>query len=91
MSSTITVRIDDASKAQLNKLARSTKRTKSWLAAQAIDAYLKREAAEIQMIEEAVEKASKPDAVTYDNETVMTWLESWGTPNELPSLRTSCK
>ncbi|MDF5739987.1 MULTISPECIES: CopG family ribbon-helix-helix protein [unclassified Nostoc] len=47
MSSTITVRIDDASKVQLDILARSTRRTKSWLAAQAIEAYLKREAAEI--------------------------------------------
>lgn len=91
MSSTITVRIEDASKVQLDILARSTRRTKSWLAAQAIEAYLKREAAEIQAIEEAIKEANKSDAIKYDHETVMAWLMSWGTPNEVPSPRTSCK
>ena len=91
MSATITVRLDEACKARLEMLAQSTQRTKSWLAAQAIDYYLKREASEIEAIERAIKEANKPDAVKHDNEKVMAWLKSWGTPNELPSPRKSCE
>lgn len=90
MSATITVRLQEASKIQLEMLAQSTRRSKSWLAAHAIDDYLQREAAEIRAIEESIQEADRPDAVSYDNETVMAWLMSWGTPEETPSPRHLC-
>jgi len=91
MSATITVRLQEASKIQLEMLAQSTKRSKSWLAAQAIDMYLQREAAEIHAIEESIQEADNPDAIKYDNEKVMAWLMSWGTSEETPSPRHICK
>ncbi len=91
MSATITVRLDETHKAQLEMPAQSTKRSKSWLAAQAIESYLQREAAEIRAIEESLQEADSPNAVKYDHETVAAWLMSWGTSGELPSPRKLCK
>lgn len=82
MSVTITVRLEEDKKALLESIAKSTQRTKAWLAAQAINQYLEREAAQIKAIEEAVREADKPDAVWYSNEEVEAWLDTWGTDKE---------
>ena len=85
MSATITVRLEEDKKALLESIAKSTQRTKAWLATQAINEYLEREAAQIKAIEEAVKQADSPNAVLIDNDKVMAWLDSWGIENELPA------
>jgi RHH-type transcriptional regulator, rel operon repressor / antitoxin RelB len=82
MSSTITIRLEDSSKAQLEILSQSTNRSKSWLASQAINDYLKKETAEILSIQDALEESNKPDTKKYSNEEVVKWMMSWGTENE---------
>ena len=60
-SSVLTVRVSQRVREQLEALALSTKRSKSFLAAQAIAAYVEREAWQIAEIEKAVEEAKAGD------------------------------
>ena len=60
-SSVLTVRVSDEVREQLEALAHSTKRSKSFLAAQAIASYVEQEAWQITEIEKAVEEANAGD------------------------------
>jgi predicted transcriptional regulator len=84
-SETITVRLPIAVKQKLEALALSTRRSKSWLAAEAIAAYVEEQSWQIQQIEEAVAIADSEQAVWVDAEVVGAWLESWGTDTEKPN------
>ena len=84
-SEVVTVRLAPELKAKLDALAISTKRSKSWLAAEAIAQYLEQEAWQIERIEEAVALADSPTAQWVEWETVDAWLESWGTEDEQPA------
>ena len=79
---TVTVRMDAQLKHKLEALAASTHRSKSWLAAEAIAAYVEENAWQIEQIFEAVDEADKPDAKWVNQEQVSSWLDSWGTPDE---------
>lgn len=81
-TATITVRLDAALKAKLEALAKSTQRSKSWLAAEAISAYVEQEAWQIQQIQEAVQLADQPGTDWIAHEDVSTWLSTWGTEDE---------
>lgn len=84
-SDTITVRLPIAIKQKLEALAQSTRRSKSWLAAEAIAAYVEEQSWQIQQIEEAVAIADSGEAVWVDGEVVAAWLASWGTEAEKPN------
>lgn len=84
-TTTITVRLDASLKAKLESLAQSTQRTKSWLAAEAIAAYVEQEAWQIQAIEEAVRQANLPETKWIDHANVSNWLQTWGNDNEKPA------
>jgi RHH-type transcriptional regulator, rel operon repressor / antitoxin RelB len=75
-TATITVRLDASLKTKLEALAQSTQRSKSWLAAEAIAAYIDQEAWQIQHIEVAVEQANRPGAEWVSHEAVSTWLQT---------------
>jgi RHH-type transcriptional regulator, rel operon repressor / antitoxin RelB len=81
-TNTVTVRLDAALKTKLEALSKSTQRSKSWLAAEAIAAYVDREAWQIQQIEEAIEQADRPDAEWVSHEKVSEWLNTWGDEDE---------
>ena len=61
--SVMSVRLPDEVDQQLGQLAQSTGRTKSWLANQAIQDYLAREAWQISQIEAALIEADSGDFV----------------------------
>jgi RHH-type transcriptional regulator, rel operon repressor / antitoxin RelB len=84
-TATITVRLDAALKAKLEALAESTQRSKSWLAAEAISAYVEQEAWQIQQIQEAVQLADQPGTDWIAHEDVSAWLSTWGTEDEQPA------
>lgn len=84
-SEVVTVRLAPELKAKLDALATSTKRSKSWLAAEAIAQYLEQEAWQIERIEEAVALADSPTAQWVEWDAVDAWLESWGTEDEQPA------
>lgn len=78
-SEVVTVRLAPDLKAKLDALAISTKRSTSWLAAEAIAQYLEQEAWQIERIEEAVAVANSSTAQWVEWDAVDSWLESWGT------------
>lgn len=79
---TISVRVSPEGRSQLEQLSKATGRTKSYLAAQAINDYLASQAWQIQAIQEGIEAADQPNAAFATHEEVGAWLQSWGTQNE---------
>ena len=64
--SVMSVRLPDEVDQQLGQLAQSTGRTKSWLANQAIQDYLAREAWQIAEVEAALREADAGDFLLRD-------------------------
>lgn len=84
-SEVVTVRLDPELKAKLDALAESTKRSKSWLAAEAIAQYVEQQAWQIQRIEQAIALADSPNAQWVEWDEIDTWLDSWGSEDEQPA------
>ncbi|MGF1604550.1 MAG: CopG family ribbon-helix-helix protein [Thermosynechococcaceae cyanobacterium] len=82
-TATITVRLDAQLKQKLEALSKSTQRSKSWLAAEAISAYVEQEAWQLQQIEAAIQQAEQPDAEWVTHEKVSAWLNTWGDEDEV--------
>ena len=85
-SITLTLRLSRETKDRLDALAHSTKRSKSFLAQQAIEAYLDANAWQIEKIERALAKA-RAGGPFVSHEEVAAYLDSWGTEDELPPPR----
>jgi predicted transcriptional regulator len=76
----VTLRLSPAVSRRLARLARSTARTKSKLAAEAIEKYLEDNAWQIEAIEEGIRAADEGDL--HSHASVEEWVESWGTKRE---------
>ena len=74
--SVMSVRLRDEEEPQLWQLAQSTGRTKSWLANQAIQDYLAREAWQITEVEAALREADAGDFVP--EKEMMAKFNRWG-------------
>ena len=74
--SVMSVRLPDEVELQLGQLAQSTGRTKSWLANQAIQDYLAREAWQIAEVEAALLEADADDFVP--EKEMMAKFNWWG-------------
>jgi len=61
MSATVTLRLDDVVKEKLEKLAASTHRSRSFLAAEAIKAYVESNEWQIAEIQQAMQEADAKD------------------------------
>ena len=83
MSTTMTLRLDDETNDRLSNLAGATDRSKAYLTMQALKLFLENNEWQVQEIEEAVAEAdtASPDQFV-DNDTVMAWMETWGTSHE---------
>lgn len=81
-SATMTVRLTPEISEKLEALARDTKRSKSFLASEAIASYIDHNALQIARIKEALAEA-KSGAPGVPHEEVVKWMESWGTDREL--------
>jgi RHH-type transcriptional regulator, rel operon repressor / antitoxin RelB len=79
---TITIRLPVEIKDKLTALAISTNRSKSWLAAQAIAAYVEDQSWQIQQIEAAVALADSDQASWVPATEINEWFTSWGTDKE---------
>lgn len=84
-SATFTVRVDTAAKKRLEKLAKSTGRSRSFLAAEAITEYLDVNEWQVAGIKEAIASIDRGEGVAH--EQVKEWVASWGTDRELPKPR----
>ena len=75
MSGTVTLRLDDEVKIKLEKLAESTHRSRSFLAAEAIKAYVDSNEWQINEIHAAIKEADAGDFASQDevNAVVNKW------------------
>jgi len=81
-STTFTVRIDTAVKKRLERLAKSTGRTRSFLAAEAIAEYLEINEWQVAGIKRAMASLDRGEGIA--NDSVKEWVASWGSANEKP-------
>jgi RHH-type rel operon transcriptional repressor/antitoxin RelB len=79
---TLSVRIAPESRDQLEELANATGRSKSFLAAEAIEYYLSMHSWQVKAIEKSVKKANSKTAKFIKHEKVADWLNSWGSDKE---------
>jgi RHH-type transcriptional regulator, rel operon repressor / antitoxin RelB len=85
MSETLSIRIDSETKKRLDALSKHSKRSKSFLAAQAIAAYVASEQWQVGEIQQAIEELDSGHGISH--ERVSAWLKSWGTAGETKAPR----
>ena len=85
MSETLSIRIDAETKKRLETLSKRSKRSKSFLAAQAVAAYVESEEWQVGEIQKAITELDAGQGVSH--EKVSAWLKSWGTPGESKAPR----
>ncbi len=79
-STTFTVRVDPAVKKRLEKLAKNTGRSRSFLASEAINAYLDVNEWQVTGIRQAIASLDRGEGISHDQ--VKEWVSSWGKKNE---------
>lgn len=82
VTTTFTVRVESSVKRRLEKLAKSTGRSRSFLAAEAIDAYLDVNEWQVDGVKRAIASMDRGEGVAH--ESVSEWVASWDSGNELP-------
>ncbi len=76
MTETLSIRLNAETKRRLDALSKRSKRSKSFLAAEAITAYVQSEEWQLSEIQDAMKELDKGHAVSH--EKVSKWLKSWG-------------
>jgi predicted transcriptional regulator len=79
-STTVTVRVEPKVKKRLEKLARSTGRSRSVLAAEALSDYLDVNDWQIAGVKRAITSLDRGEGVPHDH--VKEWVGSWGRKRE---------
>ena len=77
---TLSVRLDAATKRRLDALAQRSRRSKSFLAAEAITAFVDAEEWQLGEIQAGLKELNSGEAVSH--EAVSGWLGSWGKRSE---------
>jgi predicted transcriptional regulator len=80
MTEPLSIRLDSDIKPCLTALARHSKRSKPFLAAEAIAAFAEQEEWQPGEIRAAIDELDKGQGISYDK--VASWLRSWGKTNE---------
>jgi predicted transcriptional regulator len=78
MTEAVTIRLDVGIKRRLDAMASRSKRSKSYLAAEAIAAYVEAEEWQLGEIQQGLADLSRGRAVSH--EKAAKWLRSWGKP-----------
>ncbi len=84
-STTLTIRVDRKVRNRFEAVAKSTRRSKSFLAAQAIEDYLAVQEWQIAGIKEAIKSIDEGRGIPHSE--VMARIESWGSKDGFRSLR----
>ena len=85
MTTTLSVRIDGETKKQLEALAKRARRSKSFLAAEAIAAYVDAESWQLDEIQAGLQELDKGRGVAHAD--VAKWLRTWGKTRERKAPR----
>jgi predicted transcriptional regulator len=83
MTETLSVRIDKDTKKRLDTLAKRSRRSKSFLAAEAIAAYVESEEWQLGELQAGIAELDAVKGVSH--ERVSKWLKSWGKAGETKS------
>ena len=79
------VRMPDDLAERLEQLAARLERAKGWVINEALREYLERAEIRQRMHDETLEGIEALEAgEIVDGDDVLTWIDSWGTPDELP-------
>ncbi len=79
-STTFTIRVPVDVKRRLDKLAKATHRTRSWLAADAVASYVEQQQWQLAEIETGINDANAGRVLPHED--IKGWINSWGTDNE---------
>jgi len=85
MTETLSIRIDSDTKKRLDALSKRSKRSKSFLAAEAIAAYVESEEWQLGELQAAIVELDSGREVRHDK--VSKWLKSWGKAGETKAPR----
>ena len=85
MTETLSIRIDSATKQRLEALAQRSRRSKSFLAAEAIASYVEAEEWQIGEIQAGLAELDSGEVLSH--ERVSKWLTSWGKKAESKAPR----
>jgi RHH-type rel operon transcriptional repressor/antitoxin RelB len=85
MTTTLSVRIDAHTKKQLDVLAARVRRSKSFLAAEAIAAFVEAESWQLDEVQAGLKELDEDRGVAHKD--VSTWLRSWGRKHERKAPR----
>ena len=85
MTETLSVRIDSETKKRLDALSKRSRRSKSFLAAEAIAAYVESEEWQLDELHAGIAELDSGQEVSH--EKVSKWLKSWGKPGETKAPR----
>ena len=80
MSTTLSVRIDVETKRRLEALAKRARRSKSFLAAEAIAAFVEAESWQLDEIHAGLQELDEGRSVSHKD--VTNWVRSWGRTRE---------
>ena len=83
MSSVLSVRVPESIKEKLEILSVATKRPKAWLAQEALNEYVERNAWKAAELQQALAEADKGEFISH--EAMKTWIKSLGTAEEKPA------
>jgi RHH-type rel operon transcriptional repressor/antitoxin RelB len=86
-STTFTLRVDSAVKKRLEKLAKNTGRSRSFLAAEAITEYLSVNEWQVAGIKTAMASLDRDKGIPHQQ--VKEWVGSWGNERERPAPKRS--
>jgi RHH-type rel operon transcriptional repressor/antitoxin RelB len=85
MTTTLSVRINTDTKKQLEVLAKRARRSKSFLAAEAIAAFVEAESWQLDEIQTGLKELNEGRGVAHKE--VSSWLRSWGRKRERKAPR----
>jgi RHH-type rel operon transcriptional repressor/antitoxin RelB len=85
MTETLSIRIDPKTKKRLDALSKRSKRSKSFLAAEAIAAYVDSEEWQLGEVQAGMAELDREQEVSH--EKVAKWLGSWGKSSETKAPR----
>jgi RHH-type rel operon transcriptional repressor/antitoxin RelB len=83
MTETLSIRIDSETKKRLDTLSKRSRRSKSFLAAEAITAYIESEEWQLGEIHAGIADLNSGNEVSH--EKVSKWLKTWGKRGETKS------
>ena len=83
MTQPVSVRLEDRNRTNVDRFAKMTKRSRSFIINEAVEAYLQDQIQHLEDLNEAVADAQSGHGHT--GEQVHAWMKSWGSEDELPA------